>query len=70
MKSGLEGRNNRRMFDFNTARLCVVSMKSGLEGRNNRTLLVFRSGVSMKSGLEGRNNSFNYLFERNAEKSQ
>ncbi len=58
MKSGLEGRNNRRI-PIRPPRSVRVSMKSGLEGRNN---LHFLNGllpgfvVSMKSGLEGRNN--------------
>ena len=59
MKSGLEGRNNRKhpvMIYTPTA----VSMKSGLEGRNNNGHHAARAArqlVSMKSGLEGRNNA-------------
>ena len=34
MKSGLEGRNNKRT-RYRTHRSLIVSMKSGLEGRNN-----------------------------------
>ena len=34
MKSGLEGRNNKRMYKGDAFQQ-IVSMKSGLEGRNN-----------------------------------
>ena len=58
MKSGLEGRNNRRQRLLRVSS-SLVSMKSGLEGRNNTRDQVNLPGpriVSMKSGLEGRNN--------------
>ena len=59
MKSGLEGRNNRRVRARGLHDLSV-SMKSGLEGRNNLVHGPPRWSVSklvsMKSGLEGRNN--------------
>ena len=58
MKSGLEGRNNRRRARVHRHD-AVVSMKSGLEGRNNadrRHSGPLGAPVSMKSGLEGRNN--------------
>ena len=60
MKSGLEGRNNRRVWARGLHDISV-SIKSGLEGRNNLVHGPPRWSVSklvsMKSGLEGRNNS-------------
>ena len=58
MKSGLEGRNNRREVRAGPNQ-GEVSMKSGLEGRNNPNEdagFIIDTNVSMKSGLEGRNN--------------
>ena len=74
MESGLEGRNNHRIFSRNLITHNIVSMESGLEGRNNaggRMVAgpLFQS-VSMESGLEGRNNSLRSIAIMRDYKSQ